>query len=75
MSKILNPEDFDKIEKEIQSLNMAKKRIEDSIKSYEKSNNKGSEYNRSISQLKRINNELKSKLEQESLMWDELTLK
>lgn len=75
LSKILNPEDFDKIEKEIQSLNMAKKRIEDSIKSYEKSNNKSSEYNRSISQLKRINNELKSKLEQESLMWDELTLK
>lgn len=75
LSKILNPEDFDKIEKEIQSLNMAKKRIEDSIKSYEKSNNKGSEYKRSILQLKRIDNELKSKLEQESLMWDELTLK
>ena len=72
LSKILTPEDFDKIEQEMESLNMAKKRIEDSIKSYLRSGNKGKEYQDLVKQLNKVNQELTDKFAQQSEMLSEL---
>lgn len=72
LSKILTPEDFDKIEQEMESLNMAKKRIEDSIKSYLRSGNKGKEYQDLVKQLNKVNQELTDKFTQQSEMLAEL---
>lgn len=72
LSKILTPEDFDKIESEIESLSIAKKRIQDSMKSYIKAGNFGTEYQSLLKELDKVNNQLSDKFIQQTEMLKEL---
>lgn len=74
LSKIMTPEDFDKIESEIDSLIMQKKRIMDSLNSLAKAKNKGSEYQNLLKEAEEINNKIIEKNDLLLNMYKELNL-
>lgn len=74
LSKIMTPEDFDRIESEIDSLIMQKKRTMDSLNSLAKAKNKGSEYQNLLKEAEEINNKIIEKNDLLLNMYKELNL-